>query len=521
MGKEGQYDLKLAESASYAATPETETDLNLSTIEQPLDGNSHPTKLLKNACLKMLKMLTISTGRHGDKLQKNAIMTVASMFRSFLSSKMPFIILSLEHWTTLGFLRAISSSQSVSKILTTPVWNRFLFEMLNTQNANESDVFKKVQCLRLLQNTLVNWTQEEANRITEVVDQLFVTLGKICLNCPGDLPLLQNAAFSKSRVLLSSSYSGTVAEEIIALLRKLHTLSLWNTIINSFISQKLCVAIDLYNDTDVNSKTSIERFYVAGALYTIGGYDKRLRIGLSLSHEGQKCSISGFTQKGKVVLSTQKSGELKNISTTIANECIEYGVFSLSKLPLNEMSLNSWAALLYGHNEKRNLVTGVIDGILLRSQQLDLAALNATSVLFRHQTSLRKILRQRTPNFIRSTSESSLSENEEDPGNEKPNCKNGIGSEEETKNGEILIQSLLSRATQPNPLKAVYAYSELQLAALSVSQMLAIQMASEQNGVLNGPVKSLPVPSQPTLIHGVPIYNDGVGFISYMVILHY
>lgn len=38
---------------------------------------------------------------------------------------------------------------------------------------------------------------------------------------------------------MSATYSSTVAEELLALLRKLHTLEAWNPLVNEFISAQL------------------------------------------------------------------------------------------------------------------------------------------------------------------------------------------------------------------------------------------------------------------------------------------
>ena len=38
---------------------------------------------------------------------------------------------------------------------------------------------------------------------------------------------------------VSATYSSTVAEELLALLRKLHTLEAWNPLVNEFISAQL------------------------------------------------------------------------------------------------------------------------------------------------------------------------------------------------------------------------------------------------------------------------------------------
>lgn len=192
-------------------------------------------------------------------------------------------------------------------------------------------------------------------------------------------------------------------------------------------------------------------------------------------------------------------------------ECADIGAFSLSRMKLNEMLINSWTVLLNGPTEwKTNLSSNHINVAQLRSQQIHLAALNGTSVLFRHQNILRKILRQRAPGMSRYSSDESISEH----GNENvsPDSQNDGGSSDEQHviNNELLIQTILARATQANPLKAQYTYSDLALAALALSQLLSSHIHTEINAPLATVKRPIPPPVHPTLIHGVPIYNDGL-----------
>lgn len=257
MGKEGQYDLRLADSASNVASPDVESNKEDALGDTQLTGESHPSKLLRHACTKMLQPIAVGTGIHGDDMDKSAVSGIISMFRAIISNKMGLISIGIpDSWTTIGFLRAVvGNSKTMSKLLTSDIWINMYIDMLDGPIASEQDVYKKVHCLKLLQTVLVNWDEVYSTRCSDLTKQLFQLLGKICLYCPNDLSLRQSSVNLKPRVLLSGSHSGTVTEEIIALLRKIHTLPVWNLIINSFISQKLCVAADLLGECnlDVNN----------------------------------------------------------------------------------------------------------------------------------------------------------------------------------------------------------------------------------------------------------------------------
>lgn len=525
MGKEGKYDLKLADTFTLV-TPDTETeeDVSSSSCDTPLTAASHPTKLLRNACTKMLKIFAVSVGKHANKMDRSAVRNVAAMFRSILTaSKCGASNLGLEHWTTLGFLRAISSDTNFGACLTTPVWVRLHVEILSGRVNSEQDVYKKLQSLRLLQATLESWQPIDEQMHNEIVQQLFQVFGRIVLLCPADLSLLQNPADTKARVLLSCSHSGTIAEELIALLRKLHTMSAWNSAINAFVSQKLYMATEMLGEASFKNIDDADKAAVLAALTLIGGCDPRPRIGLTITMDGQTATINSFTHKGKALLNVHNSSEIKKVPITIVHDSLDVGTFSLSRMSLNEMLLNSWSILLTGPAPwKTAVVSSTVDTQLLRAQQIHLAALNATSVLFRHQSALRKILRQRAPGMASHfSSEASISEHNNEPhdANAETAAANNYAKEERCPIN--LIETILGRATQTNPLKAHYSYAELAMAALNLTQHLASHVHNELSAATTADTTHravVPLPVQPTLIHGVPIYNNEVSFYVKFVI---
>lgn len=576
MGKEGQYDLKLADCVSSSIiSPDTETEDETSLTEMHLNGSSHPTKLLKNASMKMLKTIAVSISLYGDQIEKSALANVTSMFRMLLASKPNIKCMGLEYWTTLGFLRAIAQPKQMSKLLTTPTWLQLCVEILNSTVIDELDVYKKVHCVRLLHATLVHWDENESDRVEKFVQQLFECLGKIVLYCPNDLSILQASVDVKARVLLSASHSSTIGEEMITLLRKLHSLPLWNNAISSYLSQKMCIAAEYFSERADeaqgrqsmirSSNAESEKAYVLSALVTIGSCDPRPRIGMQISNDG---TITAFTNKGKAIISNSLLdnslfSEKKKISLSTAASSANIVPFNMSRLPLNEMLLNALTVLLYGPSEWKSYLKSNIDVNLLRMQQIHLSTLNSLSVLFKHQSSLRKILRQRCPGISRYTSEESICEQEiniditstkmeiqtdEKISTPEPSSRYAMESnasqtsiQNQDQNNEnddesddfkmratteLLLQSLLARAIQSNPIKSIYSYEELALAALNLSQQLSNSLYMDSslpfyttitNNLTKAAKSNLP-PLQPTLIHGVPIYNDSVSLIEIIIL---
>lgn len=566
MGKEGQYDLKLADCVSSSIiSPDTETEDETSLTEMHLTGSSHPTKLLKNASMKMLKMISVSIGLYGDQIEKCALANVSSMFRMLLASKSSISNMGLQYWTMLGFLRAIAQPKQMSKLLTTPTWLNLCVDILNSSISDEMDVYKKVHCVRLLHATLIHWDENESHLVEKFIEQLFECLGRTVLFCPNDLSILSASIDVKSRVLLSASNSSTISEEMISLLRKLHTLPIWNNAISSYLSQKMCIAAEFFTEsTDQaqgrqsivrHSTADSEKAYVLAALVTIGGCDARPRVGMQILNSGNDGTIVSFTTKGKAVISSSLSDstiftEKKKISVATATSCANIIPFNMNRLPLNEMLLNSLTVLLYGPGEWKPHLKSAIDVNLLRMQQIHLSTLNSMGVLFKNQSSLRKILRQRVPGVSRYSSEESLNEQEVnmdvptkvetscDDKNTTPEPMHYMGSNtsqisiqneiihindddlddfKTRVTNELLLQNILARAIQSNPLKSIYSYDELSLAALNLTQQLANNLYMENSvpyfSAVAGSSKitkpTLP-PLQPTLIHGVPFYNDSV-----------
>lgn len=248
---------------------------------------------------------------------------------------------------------------------------------------------------------------------------------------------------------------------------------------------------------------------VIAALNTIGGCDPRPRLGLNLTYDGQRCTISRMTKSGKIVLSIHGTAEHKTISLAKIDNSVEHSVFSLSKLTINEMLLNSWAVLIYGLVQKDTITSNQVDLTLLKSQQIQLAALKASKVLYRHQNLLRNILRQRSPGITRYSSNESICEkdthSDESSDDKKNDSDDSSCHQDNQTQSELLIQSILARSTQPSPLKACYTLQEMELAALNISQMLAAHKFDTPTASTR--FRTV-LPPQPTLIHGIPVYNE-------------
>ncbi|KAL7723079.1 hypothetical protein ACLKA6_003922, partial [Drosophila palustris] len=135
-----------------------------------------------------------------------------------------------------------------------------------------------------------------------------------------------------------------------------------------FMAQKLCVAAELLqgesSPPQLPPLLDTEHGFVLGVLSAMGGYDLRPRVGLHCFHEGSHMIIASFTHKGRCLLAPScPSSSSSNSSSSSSSSAglglvkvplstvlpqLDHSVFSLTRLPMNEMLLNAWTVLLYG-----------------------------------------------------------------------------------------------------------------------------------------------------------------------------
>ena len=85
MGKEGKYDLKLAETPQLSdSDTESECEAGEEEIVESVcqqTGVCHPAKLIKVACYQLMRSLTLGCALHADNMQVSAVNKVTSILR--------------------------------------------------------------------------------------------------------------------------------------------------------------------------------------------------------------------------------------------------------------------------------------------------------------------------------------------------------------------------------------------------------------------------------------------------------
>ncbi|KAI8508669.1 E3 ubiquitin-protein ligase herc2, partial [Branchiostoma belcheri] len=496
MGKEGKYDLKLAEPPPLQEKEEEEETDIVPDSKNAKDDSTHPTSLIRRACSSLLRTLTICMGVHAEIVQREAVRTVCELLRVLVESgaigeqsaqSNSGTIACLQHrdWATLGFIRSIATSPTVCHALSTPQWIQLLLRIVGEQPLNTA-LTRQVLCLRLLHAVLPSWElSQQGQQMNNIINQLFSLLGSVLMQCNAD-PVLQAIDTCKKKksprpkVALTCSHSSTVAEELVSLLRTLHGIDSWNRLINDYISSNLSVIADIVSDkpkplqmSEVEGQVTISQTgAVLAVLAVIGSVDSRVRLGGLVRHdEWGVGTVSGIRQNGKIVVQFHDLKAAKLCK--LANLCRETEVcFIVDKLPMTDAILNTWGSLVSlatagfkpdreGGRQSRTGTADkaredVINRTLLRKQQVRLGLLKASGVLFHQQKNLRRIL------ALISTLDTSAPDSAAE--------EEGLPKETVT-----LMQQLMMAATQPSPVKAIFARQELEAAALAVCQHLAAE----------------------------------------------
>ena len=502
MGKEGKYDLKLAEQPQHSESDtETESEEDDGLGEGRVELLTHPSKMIKQAVFQLLRVLTLGVGLHADTMQLSAVQKCSAILRQIIQlgcqavncSGPEHLLLAKDQykgWATLGFIRSVAASPRLCQAVCSPAWIQLFFTIVeDSETGLDSCLPTQVLALRLMTTVLPHCTEAVAERCG-LHERLFHMLGHTALMCRtdgthyGDQGLLQKVRKGRgTRVSLTASHSSTIAEECIKLLRTLHRLPAWNRRINEYICLKMNLVNEIVSEIPIlqmqlaegdGENFTAQQSAIISSLSIIGGFDCRPRLGgMVTTEEGHSAIICGINVHGKVVVQGPE-GDVRRMPLAIVSPKQD-DHFQLEKFSINEDSLHIWSSLFYLaaqdfkiDKDKWKMLTDNSDNIntaLLRQQQQRLAGLKAIKVLFSHQNSLRHVLKQVVVYGTTSVESIDDTETEESGGRKKE---------------VMLIQRLLVKATQPSPVKAIYQSEELESAALAVCQYLASAAAAKR-----------------------------------------
>ncbi|XP_041862098.1 E3 ubiquitin-protein ligase HERC2 isoform X2 [Melanotaenia boesemani] len=504
MGKEGKYDLKLADPPPAAQPTTEDSDTEDDTEGELVEKSSHPTAMMLTSTVNLLKTLSLSAGIYAEVLQTDATRTLCGLLRMLVESgandksgcHSHRLVSREQHrsWCTLGFIRSIAMRPQMCSTLSTSAWIGLLIRIVEGhQSFNAVTLQRQILALRLLQAVLPSWDKTERSQDMKfLVEKLFNFLGSLLSTCSSDLPLLREGSMrrrkSRPQASLTATHSSTLAEEIVAVLRTLHALGQWNSLINDYINTQLSSIGDVM--AGCQSETCfLEEYFpdsegprvgsLMAVLAVIGGIDGRLRLGGQVIHEEYgEGTVTRITPKGRI---TVQFHEMRTCRVCLLSHLKPLSAvsFSVQNLPFTEPMLAVWAQLVSLAGSKlekqrmkkslsRGLTADQVDIHLLRCQQLRLYILKAGRALLSHQDKLRQIL-----------SQPAVADIGPNPGEDPVVSSPDVGdlSPEGPLPPLILLQQLLSAATQPSPIKAIFDRLEMEAAALAVCQYLAVESA--------------------------------------------
>ncbi|XP_057611898.1 E3 ubiquitin-protein ligase HERC2-like [Chionomys nivalis] len=327
MGKEGKYDLKLVELPVSSQPSAEDSDTEDDSEAEPGDRSIHPTAMMLTSIINLLQTLCLSVGVHADVMQSEATKTLCGRLRMEVESgttdelSPPDRLVCREQhrsWCTLGFVRSIALSPQACGALSSPKWITLLMKIVEGHAPfTAASLQRQILAVRLLQAVLPSWDKTERARDMKcLVEKLFGFLGSLLTTCSSDVPFLRESTLRKRRARpqasLTATHSSTLAEEVVGLLRTLHSLTQWNGLINKYINSQLCSVTHscsgktperaLLEDYFPDSE-NLEVGGLRAVLAVIGGIDGRLRLGSQVMHdEFGEGTVTRITPKGRITV---------------------------------------------------------------------------------------------------------------------------------------------------------------------------------------------------------------------------
>lgn len=335
MGKEGKYDLKLANRVSTSTSHlSRDRQDNLPAVGDGISlTSSEPDRLIRAGAICLLRSLAVAVGLNSDYLANSTIQGMCDLLKMLISTvrgppdvdvgRNPSLFVGMQQhksWATLGFVRGIAVSDSIRRNLSSSQWTELLLSIVAGRVLNFGGtgaqhfvpvLQQQVLALRLLRAVLPGL--DISVHETKLVENLFVLLGDVLIQC--QLPDSEDVDTGignrskqkkrKVRVSPTASASSTVAEELVALIRRLHRVDSWRRSINMYITSQLgsVTAMMSVVGTSGSQDTARKQAAVLAVLSVIGGVDGRARLGGQVEHEDFGIgTISKITTDGQLTV---------------------------------------------------------------------------------------------------------------------------------------------------------------------------------------------------------------------------
>ncbi|XP_043204412.1 E3 ubiquitin-protein ligase HERC2-like [Amphibalanus amphitrite] len=417
MGKEGRYDLKLADVPQPVSSDDEDDDDDLTATEAPSESRQ-PTALFRQGCQRLLQAHTLALGLHGETADQAAVHRLTALLRDIVTHgrlepvsplQEPEACLHAQHrsWATLPLLRAAAASSSaVRRALCRPAWTSLLLDRIEPH----VPVATQLQCVLLLSSSLS--ACEDPAQMRALLHRLLTRLGDTMLTGANEAKVAHNGdgvTRWRGHHSLTASLTSTVAEAVVALVRRLHQLPAWTEVTSRYLADCLVALPAPPPPTDNESVAAA----AAVAADSPSGPD----------------SVGDYRQ-----------------SALLAALAVLGGVDPrprLERFPTSDDFIQLWAGLLTfamdaplsGCDHSKSPMQAGVSRVGVQQLQQQLAALAACRQLQQRQQLLRRVLTR----------------------------------------GQLLPR-LTAVATQPSPVRTVYSREQIEVAALALSQQLAYDL---------------------------------------------
>ena len=371
MGKEGKYDLQLAEpppsEKKEVGSEEIEEDSTDGFLDSPI--TSPPSAVFISSCTTLLRCICLSTSLTAAEVPTpHTLRSLSALLHSVLqagcspvhsqtstgslqsssdSSTALLLKWQYQEWCSLGLIKAMcASSPHLARHMATPAWLSLLLSLMQGYVANATLATRVVAC-RVLGSILPHRLDSVGERrhlfhqLLSLLANTIITCAPNMLHgCPRGLPSSMvgtsstkggASAYPPNSVFVTCSPTSTLVEAIVSVLRSLHLQQSWAHVINTTINDHLGLLPTLLsdlsnyqlqnNDVDCQEETVGDGSgLIVALLALIGGVDSKPRIGgdvtfnLNCEQQNVMGTIAGFVAK-RLLVQPHHGGPLLKVAT--------------------------------------------------------------------------------------------------------------------------------------------------------------------------------------------------------------
>lgn len=320
MGKNGKYDLKIADSAEKSDDIDKDDNggekdskvVSKNDIKNPFTFLSHT---ISSLIIHSLSVMACGK-ENPSQLAKNVVMKfLVKTLREFADDAKSLWGPSISVSATFGFMRALCSSEDFKNMLSSEDFITLLIKLLNLallkhdKPSDGNSLFVKVQLVKLIKHSMMMKEKVVYAPVWKrwLIRNLFKLLTRILSG--NKLYTTEQICDDAVKTAMTASVYTTVADELILLIRYLHTTDNWKDMISLHLWKSLKL-LKVENGLSLKYSDQIKLF---SSLCVIGGVESRVRIGgTARSTKHGLGTIANILPDGKILLYFGNSVKFKS-----------------------------------------------------------------------------------------------------------------------------------------------------------------------------------------------------------------